>query len=1026
MFLPDLAIRRPVFIIMQVAAIFVLGWIAYTRIPIDLMPDVQFPFMSVTTTYPGTGAKEIESDVTKKIEEGMSSVSGMKNIYSTSAEGFSQVLLEFNLDVKIRDADMDVREQLSKIRSELPKDVDEPTIARFDVSATPVMIFALSSDMPLDKLRTLAEDKIKDRIEQTADVAGVDLVGGWEREIKVELDSRRLKAYDLSVQQVIGALSSENLNVPGGRMDQEPREIVLRTTGEFQTVDQINRIMVGSRQGIPTYVRDIAQVKDAFKEQREIAKLNGKPSVSFIVYKQSGGNTVKVCDELKKTFDQLKKELPSGTTIEIASDQSKYIRRSVNDTMRTLYLGALFVTLVVLLFMGNLRSTVIAALAIPTSIFATFMMMYAFGYSLNILTLMGLSLAVGILIDDAIVVRENIFRHMEEGMEPEKAASFGASEVGLAVMACTFSIVAVFLPVAYTGGIVGKFFKAFGFTVTFAVLYSLWDSFTMAPMLSARFMGKQQGGRSLLKKLFQPFERFYLKVNKGYRRLLEWSLNHKTVVLAIASGLFLISLGLVPFIGKELMPQGDRGEFKVDIETAIGSSISHTENVAAKVEDLLLSYPEVKAVFTTVGLNQGAANQASLRIELVDLSQRKRTTDQVEEELRRKLSEFPGVKSEVSMIGMFEGQAQEFPVELYIKGPDIDVLDRLSQTVLEIVKTTPGALDADRSLRGGKPEVQVVIDREQANRLGISTGQVASTLRSLVDGTVATKFKQEDKEIDVRVSLTPDQKNSLTDIASVPIQTPFGSSVPLKAIASFVESAGPTSISRQNRERLASVTANIGNRPLGSIMADINRELSKLPLPTGYKIEARGQTETMQEMFSNLLLALSLAVIFIYLVLASQFNSFLHPFTIMLALPLAVVGALLAVFLTGQRINMQTMIGIILLFGIVTKNSILLVDYTITLRKRGMERIQALLTAGPVRFRPIVMTSVAMIMGMLPAALGTGEGGEWRRVMGITVIGGLVTSTFLSLLIVPIAYVLVDNLERRFKKNKNDSAVGST
>jgi HAE1 family hydrophobic/amphiphilic exporter-1 len=1019
MFLPDLSIKRPVFILMQVAAIIVLGWIAYTRIPIDLMPDVQFPFMSITTIYPGAGAKEIESDVAKKIEEGMSSISGLKNIYSTSAEGFSQVFLEFNLDVKIRDADMDVREQMSKIRNELPKDAEEPTIERFDVSATPVMIFALSSDMPLDKLRTLAEDKVKNRIEQTKDVAGVDLVGGLEREIKVELDCRKLEAYDLPIQQVIGALASENLNVPGGRMDQEPREIILRTTGEFQTSDQINDIVVSSRHGTPIYVRDIATVRDNFKEQREIAKLNGKPSVSFIVHKQSGGNTVKVCDNLKKTFVQLTKELPSGTTIEIASDQSKYIKRAVDDTMRTLYLGALFVTLVVLLFMGNLRSTIIAALAIPTSIFATFMLMYVFGYSINMMTLMGLSLAVGILIDDAIVVRENIFRHMEEGMEPEKAASFGASEVGLAVMACTFTIVAVFLPVAYTGGIVGKFFKAFGFTITFAILYSLWDSFTMAPMLSARFMGKQKEKESVLKELFGPFERFYARVNKGYRRLLEWSLNHKTVVLAIASVLFLMSLSLIPFIGKELFPEGDRGEFKVEIETPVGSSISNTEKITAKVEDMLLAYPEVKAVFTTVGLTMGAANEATVRVELVPLKERKRTTEQVEDELRRKLAEFPGVKSKVSMIGMFEGQAEERPVELYIKGPDIDVLDNLSLQILEMVKNTPGAVDADRSLRGGKPEVQVVIDREEANRLGISTGQVASTLRSLVDGTVATKLRQQDKEFDIRVSLTPDQKNNLADIASVRLQTPFGSSVPLKAIASFVEATGPSNISRQNRERLATITANIVNRPLGSIMNDINGQLSQLSLPTGYKIEARGYAETMGEMFSNLGLALALAVIFIYMVLASQFNSFLHPFTIMLALPLAVVGALFAVFLTGQRINMQTMVGIILLFGIVTKNSILLVDYTITLRKRGMERIQALLTAGPVRFRPIVMTSMAMIMGMLPAALGMGEGGEWRQVMGITVIGGLITSTFLSLIIVPIAYLLVDNLENRFKKNKN-------
>jgi len=1020
MFLPDLSIKRPVFILMQVAAVIVLGWIAYTRIPVDLMPDVQFPFMSVTTIYPGAGAKEMESDVSKKIEEGMSSISGMKNIYSTSAEGYSQVLLEFNLDVKIRDADMDVREQMSKIRNELPQEAEEPTIERFDVSATPVMIFALSSDMPLDQLRTLAEDKVKNRIEQTEDVAGVDLVGGWEREIKVELNSRKLEAYDLPIQQVIGALSLENLNVPGGRMDLEPREIILRTTGEFTTVDQINHIIVGSKQGIPIYLRDVAQVKDGFKEQREIAKLNGQPSVSFIVHKQSGGNTVKVCDNLKKTFVQLKKELPSGTTIEIASDQSKFIKRSVNDTMRTLYLGALFVTLVVLFFMGNLRSTIIAALAIPTSIFATFMLMYAFGYSINMMTLMALSLAVGILIDDAIVVRENIFRHIEEGMEPEKAASFGASEVGLAVMACTFTIVAVFLPVAYTGGIVGKFFKAFGFTVTFAILYSLWDSFTMAPMLSARFMGKQKGEAGIQKRLFMPFERFYEKVNRGYRHLLEWSLNHKTVVLVLASLLFLISLSLIPFIGKELFPQGDRGEFNIYLETAVGSSISNTEAVTVQVEDLLLSYPEVKAVFTTVGLNMGAANEATVRVELVPLKERKRTTQQVEDELRAKLAEYPGVKATISIIGMFEGQAKEFAIELFIKGPDIEVLDHLSGQVLEIVKSTPGVVDADRSLRGGKPEIQVVIDREQANRLGISTGQVASTLRSLVEGTVATKYKELDKEIDIRVKLAPDQKNSLAEIAAIRLQTPSGSSVPLKAVAHFIEATGPTTISRQNRERLATVTANITNRALGSIMNDLNQQFSRLSVPVGYKIEARGYAETMEEMFSNLGLALALAVIFIYMVLASQFNSFLHPFTIMLALPLAVVGALFAVFLTGQRINMQTMVGIILLFGIVTKNSILLVDYTITLRKRGMERTQALLTAGPVRFRPIVMTSVAMIMGMVPAALGTGEGGEWRQVMGITVIGGLITSTFLSLVIVPIAYLLVDDFEKLFKRNKNN------
>jgi HAE1 family hydrophobic/amphiphilic exporter-1 len=924
------------------------------------------------------------------------------------------------LDVDVREADQDVREQMSTVRDQLPEGVEEPTIVRFDVSATPVMVFGFASDLPLDQLRNLAEDKVKNRIEQTERVAGVELVGGLEREIKVELDGRKLEAYDVPVQKIIQALASENLNVPGGRMDQEPREIILRTTGEFESPQQIDDIIVASRQGIPIYMRDVARVRDSFKEQREIAKLNGRPSVSFIVRKQSGGNTVKVCDNLQRTLKNLEKELPAGTTIEIAADQSQYIRRSMHDTMRTLFLGALFVTIVVFLFLGNIRSTIIAALAIPTSIFATFMLMYALGYSINMMTLMGLSLAVGILIDDAIVVRENIYRHVELGMEPEKAASFGTSEVGLAVMACTFSIAAVFLPVAYMGGIVGKFFQAFAFTVTFAVLYSMWDSFTMAPMLSARFLGRQKGEEGLVKKLFRPFDRFYTRLNQEYRKVLAWSLSHKTVVLALATALFITSMSLIPYVGKELFPEGDRGEFRVEIETAIGSSISNTEGIAGELEDMFLAIPEVKAVFTTVGLNMGAANQAALRVELIPMAQREKLTPEVEDDIRRMLADFPGVKSKVSMIGMIEGEEQ-LPVELYIKGPDIDVLDRLSKLVLEIVENTPGAVDIDRSLRGGKPEVQVVIDRKQANRLGISTGQIASTLRSLVDGTVATKYREGDEEIDVRVSLTPDQKNNLDDIASLRIHTLSGASVPLKAIASFVQATGPTAISRQDRERLASVTANISGRALGGVIDDINRELAKLNLPPGYKIEMRGWAETMEDMFANLGLALGLAIIFIYMVLASQFNSFLHPFTIMLALPLAVVGALFAVFLTGQRINMQTMVGIILLFGIVTKNSILLVDYTITLRQRGMERIQALLTAGPIRFRPILMTATSTIMGMVPAAIGMGEGAEWRQVMGITVIGGLVSSTFLSLIVVPVAYVLVDDFERWFKRNKSGS-----
>jgi len=1017
MFLPNLSIRRPVFIVMQVLAVLVLGIVSYTRIGIDLFPNVEFPYISVTTIYPGAGAQEIENQITKPIEEAMSAINGLKNIYSTTAEGFSQVFLEFVLEVKVRDADSDVRAKLAQIRSELPEDVDEPIIARFDVSATPVMIFSLASNLPLDELRTLAEDKVKNRIQQTEQVAQVDLVGGLEREIKVEVNRKKFQAYNLSVEQLIGALARENLNVPGGRVEIEPQEFVLRSTGEFQEVSDIGKIPVANYQGTPVYLKDVAKIKDTFKELREIVQLNGRPSVSFIVYKQSGGNTVKVCDRVKKTIEGLKKELPSGTSIEIASDQSKFIRRSVDETMRTLYLGAIFATLVIFIFLGNFRSTIIAALAIPTSILATFIMMNLFGYTINMMTLMGLSLCVGILIDDAIVVRENIFRHVEEGMDPEEASRFGTSEVGLAVMACTFTIIAVFVPVAYMSDIVGKFFRAFAFTVVFAILYSLWDSFTMAPMLSAKVLVKERKDKeSLLKRLFAPFNRGYSKLNQTYGKVLAWSLNHKFLIISASILLFFLSLSLTFFIGKEFMTQGDRGEFRVILETPVGTSIQATEKVATQVEKILFSFPEVQSIFTTIGLEAGASNKGNIRVELVPLKERRKKTDEVEKEVRKRLAEVPGLKARVSMVGMMEGE-EDFPLQLYVKGPEISVLEEVSEKILAMVEEIPGTADADRSIRGGKPEMRVVVDREKASRLGISTAQIASTLRSLVDGNVATKLRQGEKEIDIRVILPPEQKNNFQDISSIDILTPSGVTVPLRSIADLYEGSGPTQISRQNRERVAIITANVVDRPLGDVADDLNKKLADFPLPPGYKIEFRGDVEMMGDMFKNMILALVIGVIFIYVVLGSQFNSFLHPFTIMLALPLAVVGALLALFLTDQRINMMAMVGIILLMGLVTKNSILLIDYTITLRKRGMGREEALLKAGPVRLRPILMTSAAMIMGMLPAALGIGEGAEWRQSMGIVVIGGLITSTLLTLLVVPVTYVVVDNFGEFLKRN---------
>jgi HAE1 family hydrophobic/amphiphilic exporter-1 len=1029
MFLPNLAIRRPVFIVMQVLAVLILGILSYTRIGIDLMPDVQFPFLGVSTIYPGASAQEMENLVTKPLEEALSSVNGLKNIYSTSGEGFSFVSLEYELDTKIRDADADARQKISEVRSKLPDDAEEPTVLRFDPASSPIMVFVLSGNLPLDSLRELADKKVKTKMEQVKGVASVDLAGGLEREVWVELDYNKLASLKISPQQIINSLALENLNVPGGRINQSKREITLRTVGEFKNIEEIKKVVVTNREGIPIYLNDIATVRDTLKEQTRIAKLNGKPSVSFIVRKQSGTNTVKVCDALKEAVGKVEKELSSGISIEIASDQSKFIKMSVKDTMRTLYLGAFFATLVILIFLGNFRSTIIAALAIPSSILAAFMLMYAFGFTLNMMTLMALSLAVGILIDDAIVVRENIYRHLEEGMDPEEAASFGTSEVGLAVMATTFTLVAVFVPVGYLGGIVGKFFKAFAFTIVFAILYSLWDSFTMAPMLSAKFLTKKENknphSESLMKKLFSPIEKFYQAILQGYKKILNWSLHHKIIVLSSATILFLLSLGLTAFIGKEFMTTVDRDEFRITLETPVGASLSVTEKIVSKIENYLLtSNKDVKIVFSTTGGGQSSfsqaqqSNYAEVYVSLVSKKERKKTTEDTERKVREILKDYPGVTSKVMFVGSFEAESQQ-PLELWIKGPDIDILDRLSERVLEITKNIPGVVDADRTVRTGKPELRVIVNRDKASQLGLSTGMIASTLRVFVNGEVATKLRQGEKEIDIRVILSPEQRNNLPNISSLELLTPLGETVPLKSVAQVMEDTGPTEISRYNRERIAMVTANVvKERPLGDIIKELNTKLPKLSVPLGYKIEIKGYAEMMTEMFSNMLLALGLAIFFIYVVLASQFNSFLHPFTIMLALPLAVVGALLAVFLFGFRLNMMTMIGIFLLLGIVNKNSILLIDYTITLRKRGMDRLQALLTAGPIRFRPIVMTSAAMIMGMLPIALGIGEAASFRQVMGVTVIGGLITSTLLTLIVVPISYTIIDDIENFLKRKK--------
>lgn len=1021
--LADISIRRPVFITMQVLAVLVLGIISYSRLGVDLMPEVEMPFLSITTVYPGAGAEEIEKNVTKILEDEFSSIEGLDTMTSTSGEGYSNIFLELEMEVNPDKAEDEIRSKIDKVRSDLPEDIEDPTVEQFDISSLPILSFAISGDVPLEEIREIAENRLKPQIERIKGVAGVDLFGGKEREIKVYLDKGRLAEYQVSIHMVIGAIASENIDIPAGVVKQDNRQIVVRTVGEFDYVDEIENIIVKKRGGTLIRIRDLGYVEaDGFKEREQITRLKKTPSVTFRIHKQSGANTVEVADRIKDKLIEIEENLPEGFEIEIANDQSEFIEDSVSDTKEALYLGAIFAVVVILFFIGDIRSTIIGALAIPTSIIFTFIVMYYLGYTLNMVTLMSLSLAVGILIDDAIVVRENIWRHLEMDKTPADAAYEGTREVAPAVIATTMTIVAVFVPMAFMTGMVGQFFKSFGITVAVAVLYSLWDSLTMAPMLSAHFLGKGKGSteeRNWFERLFIPFERAILWLNGVYKKVLSWALEHRKTVVISGFTIFVVSLLLgVIFTGTQFMPEVDRGEFLIRIETPEGWKIEQTSKAVARIEEYLIQDENVTTVFSTTGNRLGDPTVATLRVKIVPKNQRDFTTEEYKGKLRDWLDTLPGLQTEVMPIGLFEGEEQERPIEIRLYGPNQDVLDKLSREISGRIKRIPGVVDPTTSLQVGAPEFRIVPNRNKINAAGLSTADVAMTIRSMVDGMVASQFRKEESEIDIRVMLKPEDVDEKEKLEGIMILTMDGDRIPLKAIAEIEEVTGPTEIQRENRQRLVYITADYSaDYNFGDISGEIEGYLKEFKdkLPFGYEVKMKGEAEGMEEMFQDMGLAMFIAIIFVYIVLAVQYNSFIHPITIMLALPLSIVGAFLFIFLFGGNLDMMTMIGMVLLMGIVNKNSILLIDFILQYRKDGMERNDAILKAGPNRLRPILMTTAAMIMGMLPIAIGIGEGSEFRRYMGIAVIGGLLTSTFLTLVVVPIFYTLLDDLQKRFK-----------
>lgn len=1015
--LADVSIKRPVFATMMILSLLVLGLFSFIKLNVDLYPNVDFPFVIVTTTLPGAGAQQIETDITKVIENSVNSIEGIDHISSISQDNLSIVTIQFKLSVNGKDAALDVIEKISAIRSQLPTDVKDPIVQRYDPASLPIMTLAISGNLSEKDLTTFTKDVIQKRVENIQGVGSADIVGGAEREIQIEVDALKLRDYNLSIQDVINSVGSQNVEIPGGNLTEGSRQLLVNTKGKFKTVNDFNKVIVASPMGKPIFLPEIATVIDGTKEQTSLTTLNGKTAIGLNIIKQSGANTVNVAKAVKDQIAKLKTEIPAGIDIVIAQDQSKFIEEAINSVFFDILYGGLLAVIVIYLFLANIRPTIISALALPTSIIASFILMYALDFTLNMMSLLALSLAVGLLIDDAIVVIENIYRHMSQGETALEAAKSATEEIGLAVMATTFTIVAVFVPVAFMPGLVGKFFYQFGMTITSAVLVSLFVAFTLTPMLSSKWLRREDEklspkGNPVNKSLYY-FNHFFEKLNDNYHSALRWSLNHRKTVIFSSIIIFVLSLFIMGSLGFEFIPNVGQGEFNITVKAAPGSSLNETNNICKKVEAVVKKKPEVKDLLVTIGSGNDPVTKATILVKLVPKNERKINEFVLMEEIRNEIKYIPGAEYSLQEPGGPGGNQK--PVSLSVRGPDLNVLQKIASKVENIVKQTPGTVDVGNSYEVSKPQVNIEIDRNKASDLGVNPYIVASTVRSLIDGTVATQFEGKEEQIDVRVKLKKDERENINDLALMTVLSNKKISgqnllIPITEIAAIKQSVSPTQINRYDKQKEILVSANTYGKTLGVILQDITNKTSAIKLEPGYSISVTGTGQIQSESFGDIFISLMLAIVFIYIVLAAQFDSFVHPLSIMLALPMAIIGSVLMLLLFGSSLSIVSLIGIIMLMGLVTKNGILLIDYTNVLRERGIPRFEALLQAGPTRLRPILMTTFAMIFGMIPVAIGAGEGSEFRAPMGQAVIGGLITSTFLTLFIVPVVYSILDDL----------------
>jgi HAE1 family hydrophobic/amphiphilic exporter-1 len=1020
--LADVAVRRPVFAIMMAAALILLGAFSYEELGLDLMPKTDPAVIVVNTNLPGASAEEVESQLTKPIEEVVNTINGIDELRASSDQGQSRVQISFTLDRDIETAVQDVRDKVGTIVSRFPRDARPPQIQKIDPDAQPILNFSVFGPRSQKEITEIADRQIKQVLETVEDVGSVTFFGERRREIQLLLNADRLNAYGLSVDQVRQAVERQNVEVPGGTFVSGPSEVAVRTMGRIKDVSDFNRIIIAYRDGSAVTFADVGRVEDAVQEVRNASRRNGVTNVGLQIRKQSGTNTVAVVDRVVARVEQIRSTLPSDLTVAIANDQSRFIRRSFEDIKLHLILGSLLASIVVFLFIRNLRVTAIAALAIPTSIIGTFIVMKILGFTLNNMTMLALSLATGIVIDDAIVVLENIFRYVEEkGVTPREAAAEATAEIGMAVMATTLSLVVIFVPVAFMTGQVGRYFYSFGITSAAAILISMFVSFTLTPALCAMWLRKEdtKSDHSTTKS-----SGLYAKVDTSYGRMLNWALAHRPVMLGIAGLVVASAVLLFPMVGKELVPDDDQGEFSINLRLPSGTSYQRTEEFVKPIEKEIMTLPAIDRLLVNVNAGFAFAN-----ITMTPLETRKVSQQDVMRQARAMLSKYKGARIGVSGGTDISGAATRGPggggnrLNILIQGPDIEQLQTYTVQLMDKVRTIPGVVDVDTNFEPTQPELRVEVDRARAADLGASIDTLASSLRTLIGGEEISEFKEGDEQYQVVLRLDEPFRNA-DAMGQLLIPAGPGKTVRVSDVAHLRNDYGPAAIDRYNRQRQISVNANLDRVPLGEVVAAARAKVDELHMKPRYQAVFGGNARTLNEASDNFMIALVLAVAFIYMVLASQFNSFIHPLTIMTALPLSLPAGLLALMAFGMTINVYSAIGLMMLFGIVKKNSILQVDYTNTLRAQGMERHEALIAASHVRLRPILMTTIAIVAGMLPIAFGRGSGAGSRASMAVTIIGGQVLCLLLTLLVTPVVYSYFDELRewspgavlRRFTK----------